>query len=130
MFSSISSYFFGGAEDGGDSGDNPVGGGNGPLIISSSSSNPDNSTIPTPRTASNSTNGTEDEWVLVGRNAGGRGGNGGGAAGGGVPTLGSLNDAIPRPTTGSTGSSASPSESGDEVILFSLVFYRLITINY
>lgn len=45
----------------------------------------------------------EDEWVMVGPNARN------------TPlTLGSLNEVLPTPTTGSTGSSTSPSESGDE----------------
>jgi len=46
--------------------------------------------------------GNEDEWVVVGGDA--------------QPalTLGSLDEVVPRPTTGSTGSSEAPSETGAE----------------
>lgn len=64
------------------------------LIFGNSTSNEETVTTTTPK--------VEDDWVVVG--------------GEGHPqlTLGSMSDGVPRPATGSTGSSTAPSESGPE----------------
>ncbi len=98
MFSNLASYIFGrvGDEEAEDSGPaaTPQ-----PLIITSSS----DVAAPQPAMAvqvSPQSSEDDEDWVLVG----------GGAR---APALGSLNEPLPRPPLGSTGSSASPSESGE-----------------
>ena len=116
MFSNIASYIWGSAEEeqqqgaAGASSSSPQP----PLIISNSSSTTAPPPPPPPRSdarprhlpeqedapSSSSSSGGED-WVMVG-----------GSAGRAVPGLGSLNEVVPRPATGSTGSSAQESEDG------------------
>lgn len=106
MFSNLANYFFGGAPEGNE--ENPQGPGvaqDEPLIVSSSgipSSTPSKPEEPLPAPSRpRDPECDSDDWVLVGGSSGR------------APTLGSLNEMTPRPVTGSTGSSAPPSENGD-----------------
>jgi hypothetical protein len=89
MFSNITSYIFGGEESENETGQNQGSGGS----PSHYSGNP----IPP-------LSDGEEEWVVV-------------AGGNDQPslTLGSLNEVNPRPPTGSTGSSSTPSDDGIDV---------------
>ena len=120
MFSNLTSYIFGGNSDATSeaTASHNEGSVSPPLIISSSSAA--NATVatavqqpqphlqrqeppakPAVSTApSDESRSDEEDWVLVGGGVGR------------APTLGSLNDVVPRPLTGSTGSSAPPSEDG------------------
>ena len=89
MFTNLTSYIFGGEEAGNETGENQ-----GP-----SGSTPHHSVNPMPPLSDE-----EEEWVVV-------------AGGNDQPslTLGSLNEITPRPPTGSTGSSSTPSDDGIDV---------------
>ena len=89
MLSNITSYIFGGEETGDETGQNQ----------GSSGSTTHYSVNPMPPFSDE-----EEEWVVV-------------AGGNDQPslTLGSLNEITPRPPTGSTGSSSTPSDDGIDV---------------
>lgn len=111
MFSNLASYIFGGTNAEAEGAAAPADAGSPvdpPLIISNTSSSiaPDAVLVDRPapppgeRRQDASSTESEEDWVLVGGNNGR------------APTLGSLNEVSPRPPTGSTGSSATPSDDG------------------